>query len=193
MIEIESIDRDDVMRLAAPVVALIGTGLLWRSGSSGVWSPMVAEWLGFVGAGGILVFPFAAYLFADGWLALRRAADAVNWPCAKGTIEGSEVRPSGRGYYAPQVSYSYAVEGTVFTGDAIQSTRIVGSETDAGAIAARYPVGAEIDVRYNPRRPESSMLELGPGAARWRMIVAAVMSAGTIIFATLGVWHNSYY
>jgi hypothetical protein len=195
MSEAASIDRGDLMRFAAPVVVLIGTGLLWRSGQSGHWSPMVTEWLNFVGAGGILPFPVAAYFIVDGCLALRRASAAVGWPRTRGKIESSEVRPSGGyGYYVPDVSYSYAVDGTFFTSDAIQSTRIASSsEAEAREIAARYPVGAEVDVRYDSRCPESSVLELGGGAARGRMIIAAIMIAAPIIFATLAAWKNSFY
>jgi hypothetical protein len=186
-------DRDTLLRYAALVAALIGAGLVWRSGSTGQWSPMVAEWLGFVGAMGVPVFPLAAYFIADGLLAMRRASAAVDWPHVSGTIESSEVRRSGRGLYAPHVSYSYDAEGTHFTSNAIQATRMSRSKTEAGEIVARYPVGAKVDVRYDPQCPWSSMLELGNDAARGRMILAGIMCAAPPIFATLGVWHNSYY
>jgi len=192
MSDLDSIDRGVLLRFAATAAALIGTGLRWRSGLTGHWSPMVAEWLGFVGAMGIVVFPIAAYFVIDGCLALRRASAAVNWPRARGTIESSAVRRGGRGFYFADVSYRYAVEGASFTSDAIQSARMGCSKVEAHEIAARYPVGAEVDVRYDPRAHGSSMLELGPGAARGRMILAGVMFAAPIIFATLGVWHNSY-
>ncbi len=195
MSEAARIDRGDVMRFVAPGVVLIGTALLWQSGHSGRWSPMVADWLSLLGATGILPFPVAAYLIVDGCLALRRASAAVSWPRARGTITSSDVRPTVEvGYYVPEVSYRYAVEGTDFTGDAIQSTRIAySSETDAREIAARYPIGTEVEVRYDPRDPSSAMLELGPGAARGRMFIAAVCFTTPIAFATLAAWHNSSY
>lgn len=195
MIDADSIDRDDFMRLGALAAALIATGLLWRSALTGDWSPKVAEWMGFVGAAGITVFPFAAYLMVDGWLARRRASVAANWPRARGKIESSEIRLTSfkYRYYMPAVSYRYAVAGTDFVGDAIEATRFGYSKADAREIAERYPVGAEVDVRYDPRRPQSSMLELGDRAARRRIIFAAILFAAPIVFATLGVWHNSYY
>ncbi|HLH90073.1 MAG TPA: DUF3592 domain-containing protein [Xanthobacteraceae bacterium] len=182
------------MRLAALVVALIATGLLWRSASTLDWSPKVAEWMGFVGAMGICMFPFAAYMLVDGWVARRRASDAVSWPHARGTIASSRVRLTSFKFalYMADVTYRYAVKGTDFTGNAIQATRIASSKSTAREIAARYPVGAEVDVRYDPRSPGSSMLELGDGAARGRMIMAAIFFAVPIILATLGVWYNHH-
>lgn len=195
MIDADSIDQDDLIRFTALVGALIATGLLWRSGMTGNWSPMVAEWLGFVDAMGIFLFPFAAYSLADGWLARRRASAAVSWPRARGTIESSRVRLTSFKFalYVADVSYRYAVKGTDFTGDAIQATRVASFKSTAREIAARYPVGAEVDVRYDPSRPRSSMLELGNGAARGRMILGAVTFAAPPILAALGVWHNSTY
>jgi hypothetical protein len=155
---------------------------------------MAAEWLGFVAAVGITTFPFGAYMIVDGWLALRRASAAVRWPHAKGKIESSEVRQSlGSAYYAPEVTYRYTVDDTDFIGETIQSTRIGFSETEAREIAGQYPVGAEVEVRYDPQCPSSCMLELGPGAGRGRIFVAAVCLAAPVVFATLAVWHNSYY
>ena len=125
MIDADSIDQDDFMRLGALVAALIATGLLWRSALTGNWSPMVAEWLGFVGAAGITLFPFAAYLIVDGWLARHRASVAANWPRARGKIESSEIRLTSFKfrYYMPAVSYRYVVAGTEFVGDASEAPR----------------------------------------------------------------------
>jgi hypothetical protein len=199
MSEAESVDgwltrNPDLLRYAAPVAAFIGTGLLWRSGQSGSWNAMATEWLGFVAAGGIAAFPFGVYLIVDGCLALRRASAAVRWPRAKGKIESSEVCQSfGSRYYAPEVTYRYTVDDTDFIGETIQSTRVGFSETEAREIAGRYPVGAEVKVRYDPQRPWSCMLELSPGAGRGRIIVGAVCLAAPVVFATLAVWQNSYY
>jgi hypothetical protein len=133
MIDADSIDQDDLIRFTALVAALIATGLLWRSGLTGNWSPMVAEWLGFVGAMGIFLFPFAAYSMVDGWLARRRASAAVSWPRARGTIESSRVRLTSFKFalYVADVSYRYAVKGTDFTGDAIQATRVASFKSTA--------------------------------------------------------------
>jgi hypothetical protein len=184
----------DVLRFAAPVAAFIGTALLWRSGQSGRWNAMAAEWLGFVAAGGIAAFPFGTYMVVDGRLALRRAAAAVRWPRTKGKIESSEVCQSfGSRYYAPDVTYRYTVDDTDFIGETIQSTRVGLSETEAREIAGRYPVGAEVDVRYDPQRPWSCMLELSPGAGRGRIVVGAACLAAPVVFATLAVWQNSHH
>jgi hypothetical protein len=191
------LDNDDpaileYLRIAAPVAALIVVALVYQSAGWGSWSPAVAEWLRFIAAGGLLPFPLAAYCVADGWLGLRRASAAVHWPCARGTIEASDVGPSFGSYYVSRVSYRYKVDGDEFVAADIQSVRIAySSETLAREVAARYPVGAGIDVRYDPQRPWSSLLELGNEAARRRMFIGAVCFAGPVLFATLAAWANS--
>ena len=184
----------DYVRIAAPAAALVGVAILYRSADAESLSRMVAEWLRFVAVGGIVPFPVGAYFVADGWLGLRRAAAAVQWPCARGTIEESDVSRSFGSYYVPTVSYRYAVDGIDFMGEAIQSVRAAySSETRAREVAARYPIDAEIDVRNDPQRPWSSLLELGNGAARRRMFIGAVCLVAPIIFATLAAWNNSFF
>lgn len=188
----------EYLRIAAPVAALIGVAILYHSAGTASWSRTLAEWLRDLAASAIAPFPIGVYLMADGWLGLRRATAAARWPSAKGRIESSSIRRSyaspARCYYAPVVSYRYAVADRAFDGHAFQSVGTAySSQAEAQAIVDRYPAGAEVTVHYDPQRPWIGMLDLGNRAARRRMLIGAACLAAPFIFATLAAWHNSFF
>jgi hypothetical protein len=93
----------------------------------------------------------------------KEAAQA--WPGTMGTVLSSSVqsRRSGNSISTyPVVIYQYQVSGQTYQGQTIKageqffSVRIMG---DAQATAARYPVGAQVMVYYNPANPKESALE----------------------------------
>jgi hypothetical protein len=93
----------------------------------------------------------------------KEAAQA--WPSVMGTVlsSGVESRRSGNSISTyPVVIYQYQVNGQVHQGKTIKageqffSVRVMG---DAHATSARYPVGAQVMVYYNPANPKESALE----------------------------------
>lgn len=91
------------------------------------------------------------------------------WPTTPGTVTYSSVdkhsdgrRKPGRKRtptFTPSVHYSYTVSGVKYDGYRIT---LIGSPTDlnsARAHAGKYPVGANIQVHYNPANPSESILE----------------------------------
>jgi hypothetical protein len=102
----------------------------------------------------------------------RASARARQWPTAPARIEKSGVRTyeerdrSSKGttrlrtLVRPDVVYSYAVAGVTYRGDKVS---IIRSSTNQDAfarkVAARYPVGAELKVHYNPDNPSDSALD----------------------------------
>jgi hypothetical protein len=103
---------------------------------------------------------------------LRASARARQWPTAPARIERSGVRTyekrdkssngttRWRTMVRPDVVYTYAVAGVTYRGDKVSIIRS-SSNQDAFArtVAARYPVGAELKVHYNPDNPSESALE----------------------------------
>ncbi len=91
--------------------------------------------------------------------------------------------------YVPSVSYAYKVNGVRYQGDRIRvglKERGYIREQQARNHVARYPVGAAIAVRYDPKRPESAVLELGQmGAARYLFAgsLLAAVGVGAVVFA----------
>jgi len=95
--------------------------------------------------------------------ATKEAAQA--WSSAMGTVLSSSVesRRSGNSTSTyPVVIYQYQVNGQVHQGQTIKageqffSVRVIG---EAQATSARYPVGAQVMVYYNPANPKESALE----------------------------------
>lgn len=90
---------------------------------------------------------------------------AQDWSSTMGVVITSTVQVK-RGYKSrseiPVVVYQYQVDGKPYTGQVIKageqffSVRIYG---DAQKTVARYPVGAQVMVHYNPANPQESALE----------------------------------
>ena len=87
------------------------------------------------------------------------------WPSATGTVLMSSVQwgsgsHSGTSY--PVVVYQYEVNGKTYqsqnikAGERFLNVRVMGQ---AQATVARYPIGANVTVYYNPANPAESALE----------------------------------
>jgi len=90
---------------------------------------------------------------------------AQSWQSTMGTVLSSSVqsRRSGNSTSTyPVVVYQYQVNGqmhqsqTIKAGEQFFNVRIIG---EAQATSARYPVGAQVLVYYNPANPKESALE----------------------------------
>lgn len=129
--------------------------------------------------GVLLCYPFWAY----------EARQARDWPVATGEVVESRVEERGARAerFHPIVVYRYSVNGRNHVSRTIQlSTDLLRFRTfeEAQAIAARYPVGARIEVRYNPANPSRGALvideiDIGTPLA----ILAALVIAGIVWFA----------
>lgn len=110
----------------------------------------------------------------------RQEEREVGWPTTTAEVLESGVaeRDDGNGEgvgYQPVVVYRYVVEGTPHEGSQIRPDDAPEDSYEAAeAIAARYPVGTEIEIRYHPLDPSSALIEtdrkgleigLGIGAA----------------------------
>ena len=136
--------------------------------------------------GGFLVFgsifDWPIYLAAKD---LTERGDASQqWPSTRGRIvqtkmETSSRMTSGRSskeipIYLPVVIYHYQPDGSVesvFEGDTIQIGLTWSKYSrDAKDLLARYPVGASVDVYYDPNNPQKSVLKTGahPSAEQHR-------------------------
>lgn len=125
----------------------------------------------------------------------RKAEGARAWPQAKGRITASDLihkvetdadnRAQDIFYIRP--TYAYEVDGRALTGDRISfgvSSRFESREA-AEALAERYPVGRDVAVLYNPRKPQESALE----SARPNFMTPVVLTlvGGVFVFIGLGL------
>jgi hypothetical protein len=90
---------------------------------------------------------------------------AQSWASTMGTVLMSTIqikRTSRSRSEIPVVVYQYQVNGTAYQGQTIKAgeqffnVRVMGQ---AQATIARYPVGAQVMVYYNPANPAESVLE----------------------------------
>ena len=105
---------------------------------------------------------------------LREAAAMKRWPVAQGRVLSSKVQEyresisRGTGgprdrmtLYQPVLLYEYEVAGKRFQGSRIAQSPGLnrGVPEFAEKLVERYPSGSAVMVRYNPKRPDESVLE----------------------------------
>lgn len=119
----------------------------------------------------------------------RRLTATRTWPSATGQVVRSEVQPFSlqrkrkknahrfrietRTGYMPVVEYVYSVSGRQHRRSVQLDTEVAGSESYAASIAARYPVGKTVVVRYDPNDPSRAGLEFDN---RWQYILLVLGS-----------------
>lgn len=144
--------------------------------------PTALKWT-YVAAG---IFLFLTYCFALGiWRGRNQVAAGKVWARTKGTIIASEAAAEGShtddddSDCTAAVRYRYTVGGKTYEsdritfGDRAHTTRLLAQQ-----IVARYPVGAQVDVFYNPKRPSSAVLEA-------RNAASAAFYVAVIVFGTV--------
>ncbi len=76
-----------------------------------------------------------------------------------------------------KVSYTYDVDGTAHAGDRLRFGHYAGALAAAETDAAKYAVGAPVEVRYDPRKPQASVLEAGVAGISVLGLVLAITGA----------------
>ncbi|MDR3373025.1 MAG: DUF3592 domain-containing protein, partial [Ancalomicrobiaceae bacterium] len=79
--------------------------------------------------------------------------------------------------YRANIRYVYTVAQRDFTSAAITLgwSPLYGSAEDAQAITARYPVGAHVDVYYDPGNPDAAVLQRGMKEGTLSPLILATM------------------
>ena len=123
-------------------------------------------------------------LIADGiliifiFLARRGVSKSAKWLSTPGTVTSAttEMRRSGNGVSSafPVVRYSYQVAGQTYEADRISHGAEVGGLV-AGNTLAKYPVGAQVNVFYDPNSPSDTVLERSePWYVKWLWVTLVV-------------------
>lgn len=116
-----------------------------------------------------LIFLIAGYFvaFYFGKPILNNAKASKSWPTIKGTIKSSRVithRDKEGTKYSADVVYEYSVNDHTYKSSTIQfgADFNSGNSSKAYEVINQYPEGMEVQVSYNPEKPEVAVLE--PGA-----------------------------
>ncbi|MFN8528053.1 MAG: DUF3592 domain-containing protein [Anaerolineae bacterium] len=158
----------------------------------------------------VVIIPFVVIALIFLFVGIRGRSKAAiarrTWQNTQGRVlfsdvEGRQSSDSEGGWsvsYYPRVVYEYAVNGARFQGRRV----VLGSEIGLGNYNAverkvheRYPVGATVQVYYNPNEPREAALELSAPANNVYLIIAAVILViliftSAIMFGAQGVAGN---
>jgi uncharacterized protein DUF3592 len=82
----------------------------------------------------------------------------------------------------PQVAFTYAVAGTTYQGARISLADLTDtSHKKVTGIAAKYPVGADVQVSYDAADPKESVLEASmKGTSPFGFNVIFLLAAGVV-------------
>ena len=150
--------------------------------------------------GSLLMLALAVLFIGLGLRQRRRVGASQRWPSAPGTIVSSKLvegsSSDGGRTVGAEVVYSYTVGGQEFRSDQ-RDIGGGGSGSLAGenAIIARYPVGSNVTVFYNPANPKDAVLERTSGIAGLMFGLCAmfvVFACGLFGCALLLVANNYY-
>lgn len=112
----------------------------------------------------------------------RKMKAVQSWSSTLGTVSNSylERRRSSKGGSTsyPVVHYSYQVNGEGYLGRKIAPGMEVGG-SGAGGVVARYPVGAQVMVFYDPENPSDAVLER-KAHAQWVLWLVLVIMDMTL-------------
>ena len=144
-------------------------------------SPSLAPGVAATLVGAHLTFSFARDLM--------RGRASRRWPHAPGRIVAWGGHEGTRASHdsVASLTYEYAVDGRTYRSRRVDYAGR-GAGAGAGAVLARYAPGAEVAVRYDPRRPARSVLEPGVGVANYLRLTVALgmLAAGLAMLAAVG-------
>lgn len=134
-------------------------------------------------------FGLAALVF---FLAYRRRLGRANaWPVVPGEIVESRIEERGslnsgsrHRTYVPIVEFRYAVAGNSYASRQVAiGLEMSGSRAVADKIVGRYPLGAQVEVHYDPANPSEAALE-NPTRASWVLLGIAAACLAIALYTS---------
>jgi len=161
-----------------------------------------------------LLLPLSAVLiglaaFVQYFIRRRQASASTRWPSTPGRITLADIAMEQRTendddssrptrtirLYRPDLRFSYAVDGREFHGSTWRWgwTALHSDEASARKEIAKYAVGAQVPVFYDPAQPETAVLEPAnrSGSAATLVFGGLFVIGGALmfwVFATTGGW-----
>jgi hypothetical protein len=152
----------------------------------------------------LLTIPFFVFLilFSLVWLAIsvfvmRRSLGSRSWPRTVGTVVSAEVKrtvtngiPVNSVSYEPYVKYTYSVRGQQYAHDKLTAAVTPGirEPAGAGAIVAKYPIGHQVTVFYNPADPGDAVLVAGGSSGNWYFVLIGCALFAASVIGLISQW-----
>jgi len=188
-----------------PIVAIAILGAIGLAiGLVIAYAEPVSDWLGRFLPSNALPIPAAFFTLAFAlWTGIsvsnwRQARASAGWPSAVGRITRSEAvkemmypgtakRGTKVAVFTPVVEFEYSAGGQQYRGGQIQfGATVKGEEAEARDRIAKYPVGRELPVRYDPAHPATAVIESTIAYPIRTVIV-------TVIFAVLALYFGGAF
>ena len=120
------------------------------------------------------------------WMGVK-SLRSEHWPVTDGIVRSAEMKShsgnKGGTTYSAEVTYSYQVAGTSYTGDKVSIGQMSSSSGYAREILNRYPVGKKVSVHYAPGDPSDAVLETGIHGGTWICLaVGTVFTLAGLMF-----------
>ncbi|MDA7535712.1 DUF3592 domain-containing protein [bacterium] len=137
--------------------------------------------------------PTPYIFFALGTIALwgishsiLRKRKAATWPKTKGRITACTISSrktnKGRISFFPKIAYQFKVHGKSYEGNDIDGgAKGHRTEGDAQSITDRYHMGCEVDVCYNPLKPDDCLLEAKISNGEYVLLLVPIAFIGVAI------------
>ncbi len=143
-------------------------------------------WYAIILLAGLLVFGL-------GLREMYLASASASWPTCPGYVVYSEVKESVRRdigdapSYSANVTYKYEVDGKEYTSDTVFFGQYNSGFTGiVKKIVERYPVRKRVTVHYDPRNPQTAVLETGWSWGAFLLATVGLIFAGA---GALGIWY----
>jgi hypothetical protein len=137
--------------------------------------------------GGIFILAFAGagvFLLVKSFKDRKKAETSQGWPATQGQIIAARISESTSTdsdgdrstSYSPALEYTYNVAGQEYKGDKIAFgfTQGYGRYAKAQAALARYPLGAQVTLYYNPANPADAVLERKAGGSTISLVLGII-------------------
>jgi len=147
---------------------------------------LIFQLIGFC-CGGIFILAFAGagvFLLVKSFKDRKKAEARQGWPATQGQIIASRISESTSTdsdsdrstSYSPAVEYTYNVAGQEYKGNKITFgfTQGYGRYAKAQAALARYPLGAQVTVYYDPANPADAVLERKAGGSTVSLVLGII-------------------
>lgn len=122
-------------------------------------------------------------LIGAAWWSATMNAKAADWPDTRGVIALSELRQATDGDNdSVRIEFDYEVAGQKHRGTMVSYAGLPAQSTEKAASVARYPVGSEVRVYYDPADPGRAVLERTPSRAWMAAVVMGVVLVAIGIF-----------
>lgn len=117
------------------------------------------------------------------WKAFHEMDESDRWPVVPGRIVASAVIEDGEGDPSPAIAYTWTVKGQTYRGDRIRLG--AHGSWEANEICSRHPVGATVDVAYDPTDPSKACLARERTRGAWGLLILPL--AGLVMFAVIAL------